>query len=134
VVKEGSKSCTCDWIVVPPVFQVNLVPRTSGHDALTLSICLFHVGRAGAPIRSAHTLAVGAAISSCECTTTGASSWIEPAAARLFDFAILPFVLLVRTLARGLTQLKATLGVDWIRPTRTEAEELRDDPVFERAA
>ena len=26
---------------------------------------------------------------------------------------------------RGLPQLKATLRVDWIRPTRTEAEELR---------
>jgi hypothetical protein len=45
------------------------------------------------------------------------------------------FVLLVRTLSardqqhhagtRGLPQLKATLRVDWIRPTRTEAEELR---------
>ena len=50
-------------------------------------------------------------------------------------FAVLPFALLVRTLSardqqqhagtRDLPQLKATLGVDWIRPTRTEAEELR---------
>jgi hypothetical protein len=46
---------------------------------------LFHLGQERASMRSAHTCATGAAIWTCKCVVTGASSWMDPLAASRFN-------------------------------------------------